>query len=140
MANDKNGSTIQTVAMIFGVGFLVAAVAGFVATGFSEMDANPDTAPRALGLFPVNVLHNVIHLLFGIWGLAAARTRDASRTYCRTSGVIYLVLILLAFVDETTFGLVPIGNEDILLHAVLALPLLYFGFAHSDGRVAAART
>jgi DMSO/TMAO reductase YedYZ heme-binding membrane subunit len=120
-------TTIQRVAQVFGIGFLLAAVAGFVAAGAS-MDPHTATAPRALGLFPVNLIHNLIHLAFGVWGLAASRSWGASRTYCRAAGVIYLVLMVMGFISPDTFGLVPIGSHDIWLHAVLGIPLAYFGF------------
>jgi hypothetical protein len=56
-----------------------------------------------LGLFPVNVLHNVIHLVFGVWGPMAARSADGVVAYCRVTSVIYLWLhgvigVLLTFV------------------------------------------
>lgn len=139
MANARAGerTTIQTVALIFGLGFLGAALFGFLAGG-TTMDANPETAPRALGLFPVNMLHNVVHLLFGIWGLVASRSWDASKTFCRVGGVAYILLIVLAFVDPTTFGLIPIGGNDIWLHALLGLPLAYFGFTARETRARAA--
>ena len=57
-------TTVQRVALVFGIGFLLAAAAGFLAPG-TTMDADMETAPRALGLFPVNLLHNCVHLLFG---------------------------------------------------------------------------
>jgi hypothetical protein len=120
-------TTVQRVAQVFGIGFLLAAVAGFVAAGGS-MDPHTATAPRALGLFPVNLLHNLIHLAFGVWGLAASRSWGAARTYCRAAGVTYLVLMVMGFIAPDTFGLVPIGGNDIWLHAVLGIPLAYFGF------------
>jgi hypothetical protein len=120
----------QRVALIFGVVFILVAVLGFVTKGGTGMDADMETAPRLLGLFPVNLLHNVVHLLFGLWGVAASRTWPAARTYCRAGGVIYLVLTVLGFVAPTTFGLIPIGGNDIWLHALLAAGLGYFGFLH----------
>jgi hypothetical protein len=122
-------TTVQKVALVFGVGFLLAAIAGFLATGISNMDPNPDTAPKALGLFPVNVLHNVVHLAFGVWGLVAMKSFEASKAYCQIAGVIYLVLAGVGFVAPTGFGLVPLGGADTWLHLVLGLPLVYFGFA-----------
>ena len=119
---------VQKVAMVFGIGFLIATVAGFLATGMSNMDPDPATAPRALGMFPVNVVHNIVHLVFGIWGLVASRTFDGARAYCRIAGVIYLVLFVLGFVAPTGFGLVPLGGTDPWLHLVLGAPLAYFGF------------
>lgn len=125
-------TTTQKVALIFGIGFLAATAAGFLATGMDNMDPNPETAPRALGLFPVNVLHNIVHLVFGIWGVLAMRTFDASRAYCRIAGAIYLVLVVAGFLFPTGFGLVPLGGTDPWLHLALGVPLAYFGFMHRD--------
>jgi hypothetical protein len=120
-------TTIQRVAQIFGIGFIIVALAGFVASGMS-MESDHTLAPKALGLFPVNLLHNIVHLVFGIWGLAAARSWSGAKQFCQIAGVIYAVLIVVGFLAPDGFGLVPLGGNDIWLHAVLALPLLYFGF------------
>ena len=128
-------TTVQKVAMVFGIGFLLAAIAGFLATGMSNMDPNPDTAPRALGMFPVNVVHNGVHLAFGIWGLLAARSFAGARNYARIAGVLYLVLVVLGFVVPNGFGLVPLGGNDIWLHLVLGAVLAYFGFTAREGAV-----
>lgn len=128
-------STVQRVAQVFGVVFLLIAILGFVITGAS-MESDPHAAPHLLGLFPVNLLHNIVHLLFGVWGLVASRTRPAARAYGRIGGVVYLALAALAFVDPTMFGLVPIGGHDIWLHAVLGLALAFVGFTDRDAATA----
>ena len=120
-------TTIQRLALIFGIGFLLAAGAGFVQGG-TTMDADMETAPRALGLFPVNLLHNLVHLAFGVWGVAASRSWGASRSYAQIAGVTYLLLAVLGFVTPELFGLVPIGGNDIWLHLLLGLPLAIAGF------------
>jgi hypothetical protein len=120
-------TTVQWVALIFGIGFLLATISGFMASGMS-MDADPATAPRALGLFPVNLVHNIVHLLFALWGLAASRSFEGARAYCRTAGIIYLVLAVLGYVVPNGFGLVPLGGNDPLLHIALGLPLVIAGF------------
>ena len=120
-------STIQIVALVFGVGFLIAAAAGFLVTGMTNMDPDPATAPRALGLFPVNVLHNIVHVVFGVWGLLAARSFGAAKTYATVSGAIYLVLVVVGLLAPTGFGLVPLGGTDPWLHAALGIPLLAAG-------------
>ncbi|HEX6642757.1 MAG TPA: DUF4383 domain-containing protein, partial [Thermoanaerobaculia bacterium] len=120
-------TTVQRAAQIFGIVFLLVGIAGFFVTGLS-MEADPEHAPRLLGLFPVNALHNVVHLLFGVWGLVASRTFEGSRTYGRVGGVVYLLLALLGFVSPDMFGLVPIGDHDIWLHAVLGIALAAVGF------------
>ena len=125
-------TTVQTVSLVFGIGFLAATVAGFLVTGMSNMDPNPETAPRALGLFPVNVVHNLVHLVFGIWGVVAMKSFDAARAYCRIAGVIYLVLVVVGFLFPTGFGLVPLGGTDPWLHLALGLPLAVVGFTARD--------
>lgn len=69
---------VRTFAAAFGLVFLLAGASGFI-PGLSPEHAHPDMIVSsefrlALGLFPVNVLHNLVHLAFGVWGLVAART------------------------------------------------------------------
>lgn len=124
-------TTVQRAAQIFGIVFILVGILGFLASGTS-MEHDPQLAPKILGLFPTNLLHNIVHLAFGAWGLVAARTFSGARTYGRVGGIIYLVLAALAFVDPTTFGLIPIGGNDIWLHAVLGIALAAVGFAAKD--------
>ena len=118
--------TVQRVAQVFGWIFVLVAVWGFFVSGGS-MEAGGD-APAILGLFPVNVLHNLAHLLLGIWGILAARSFGATRSYARIAGVLYLVLAVLGYVDPTAFGLMPLGGGDIGLHVALGLVLAAVGF------------
>ena len=120
-------TTVQRVAQIFGVVFILFGLLGFFLDGGTSMVADMDHAPRLLGLFPVNLLHNIAHLGLGIWGVVASRSWGAAKTYNTIAGGTYLLLTVLAFVDPTTFGLMPIGGNDIWLHAVLAAVQLYFG-------------
>ncbi len=89
---------------------------------------------RLFGLFPVNLLHNLVHLGLGVWGLVAAKDVAKSLLYCRSAAIIYLVLAVMGFVPglNTLFGLLPLHGHDIWLHIILALPLAYFGFVKSD--------
>ena len=120
-------STVQRVAQVFGIVFVLVGILGFVASG-GDMTADPGMAPMLLGLFPVNALHNGVHLGFGIWGLAASRSWSGAKTYCQIGGVAYLVLALAGFIAPDFFGIMPIGGNDIWLHAVLGIALAYFGF------------
>jgi len=113
----------QRVALLFGLVFLLVGILGFVTTG-TTMEASMENAPKLLGLFPVNALHNLVHCLFGIWGLAASRNAGSALAYCRIGGAIYLVLAILGLIAPTTFGLIPIGGNDVWLHAVLGVVLL----------------
>ena len=130
--------TIKAFSLLFGIVFLVAGVAGFI-PGLSPVHDHPgltmDAGSRlALGLFPVNLLHNIIHVLFGLWGLAAARSFAGSRAYARAVAIIYGLLTVMGLIPalNTTFGLVPIYGNDVWLHALLALVAAYFGFVHKE--------
>ena len=129
-------SAVQRVAQLFGLVFILVAILGFVASGGS-MEADPEMAPKLLGLFPVNLLHNVVHLLFGVWGLLAARSFDGAKTYGTVGGLLYLVLACIGYFVPDTFGLIPIGGNDIWLHALLGIALLVAGLTAKRAPVAA---
>jgi hypothetical protein len=112
----------QTTARVFGVVFLLIGVLGLVTTPFSMA---PDLL---LDLFPVNVLHNLVHLAFGAWGLVAGGSLGRASAYCRIGGVAYLTLAVVGLLTPTGFGLVPLGGHDIWLHAVLGGILVAVGF------------
>jgi hypothetical protein len=127
--------SIRHIALLFGIGFLLVGLLGFI----PAMRTDPASAPALamdhsygylFGLFPVNLLHNLVHLAFGVWGVIAVAGNRGARTYLQVTGVIYALLVLMGLVPgmNTTFGLVPIFGHDIWLHAVIAIPALYFGF------------
>jgi hypothetical protein len=82
------------------------------------------------GLFPVNVVHNLVHLGVGIWGIAAYATYPAARVYAQALAVIFGILTIMGFfpVLSTLFGLAPLFGHDIWLHALTAIVAAYFGF------------
>ena len=124
-----------TAALIFGVVFTLAGLAGFVAS------PPPPGAPAliiehghglALGLFPVNTLHNIVHLLFGGLGIAAGLGAVMSAgAYFRLAAITYALLTILGLVSatQTMFGLVPIWGADVWLHGLIAIAAAYLGFA-----------
>jgi len=128
---------VKRITMLFGVVFLLVGILGFTVAGGMNM-GDAANAPKLLGLFPVNVLHNFVHLLFGVLGVAASRSFSGAQLYCKAGGVIYLVLALLGFIDPTTLGLIPIGGNDIWLHALLGLVLAGVGFTAKETVVARA--
>lgn len=121
-------TTIQKLAAVFGVVFVLVAIVGFLAPGGMQMQpADPATTAKVLGMFPVNLLHNIVHLVFGIWGLAASRAWDGSKQFFVWVGGIYLILTIVGFLSPTGFGMVPLGGADIGLHCVLAIVMLAIG-------------
>lgn len=125
-------------ALAYGVVFLLVGIAGFI-PGLTVMPAMQDattadamTHDRLFGLFPVNALHNIVHIAFGIWGIAVYRSLSGARIYARSVAIVYAVLAIMGLIPtlNTLFGLVPLYGHDIWLHAVLALVAAYFGWAH----------
>lgn len=121
-------STVQRVAQIFGVVFLIIGLAGMFVPGGTSMRSEMEDAPLLLGLFPVNLAHNLVHLLFGAWGLVASRRFGAAVTYARIAGIAYLGLAVLGFFMPELPGLMPIGGYDIWLHLALGIVLSVVGF------------
>ncbi|MCU1372553.1 MAG: hypothetical protein JWO77_3747 [Ilumatobacteraceae bacterium] len=108
----------QRFALVVGIVFLLVGAAGFIPGVTSSFDdlmfAGHDSHAELLGVFQVSVLHNVVHLLFGIAGIVAARSLRGSRSYLLGGGVIYLVLALYGFVIDhaSDANFVPINRAD----------------------------
>ncbi len=129
----------RTFALLFGIVFLVVGVAGFIPGITVHGEHMPDIAVDAnyglvLGLFPVNILHNLVHILFGLWGLLSYKSLGAAKGYAKGVAIIYAVLTVAGLVPglNTMFGLVPLYGNDIWLHALLAAVAAYFGWMHRD--------
>jgi hypothetical protein len=130
----------RTFALVWGIVFLVIGAAGLVpgllhAPAMNDPDLTVRTMyGRELGLFPVNILHSLVHLLFGAWGVMAYRSWDAARIYARATAIVYAVFVVMGLVPSlnTTFGLVPLFSHDVWLHVILAAGAAYFGFVHRD--------
>jgi hypothetical protein len=116
---------LQRLTFAYSAMFLVIAVVGFVIHG-----THSEPATNLFGLFPVNGLHNFVHLLIGVAGVAAAMLgAKACRAYARVVGVVYSAVGVLGFFSPTTFGLMPIGGPDIALHLAAGAIALYLGFS-----------
>jgi hypothetical protein len=118
---------IQRVATISGVVFILVSVLGLFVGGMPGMRMG-GASVLLLGLFPVNMLHNLVHGAFGVWGVVAGRSEKASVTYTLGSGVAYLLLGVLGMFTDSLLGMVPIGGYDVVLHLVLAIVLAGCGF------------
>jgi Domain of unknown function (DUF4383) len=125
---------VQQAAFLVGVVFLVVGVAGFIpgiTTHYGDMTfAGHDSMAKLLGIFMVSVLHNIVHLLFGIAGIALAKTAAGAKQYLIVGGVIYLVLWIYGLVIDKTSSanFVPINTADNWLHLVLGVGMIALGF------------
>jgi hypothetical protein len=123
-------TNMQKAAAAVGVVFLLVGILGFipgVTTNYSDMTfAGHQSDAKLLDIFEVSVLHNIVHLLFGVAGLALARTWDTARLYLLAGGVVYLVLWLYGLLvdKEASANFVPVNNADDWLHLVLGLGMI----------------
>jgi uncharacterized protein DUF4383 len=127
---------VQSLAALIGAVFLAVGVLGFIpgiTTNYGDMAfAGSDSGAKLLGIFQVSVLHNVVHLLYGIAGLGLARTFEGARTFLIGGGVVYLALWLLGIVGGADW--VPTNTADDWLHFVLGLGMVALGFVTTRGR------
>jgi ABC-type glycerol-3-phosphate transport system permease component len=132
----------RAVALILGIVFLVVGIAGFI-PGFIQFPGDaPVTGvyvPRlsfsdgyghVFGLFPTNFLHNAIHIVVGVLGIAAATSFSGSLVYNRGFAVVYTLIVLMGLLPatNTTFGLMPIYGNNVWFNALTALIAGYVGF------------
>jgi len=121
-----NRSTVQMAALVFGAIYLVVGIFGFLPFLGASYTL---TSHALLGIFQINLLHNLVHMVIGIAGLAAAASLANSRMFCQVVGVILLLLGVLGVFVANPLGLLYIGGLDIALHLVTGAVLAYFGFA-----------
>jgi TctA family transporter len=133
--NDR--TPVQNAARLLGIVFLLVAILGFVpgitTNLYDGLDfAGNDGNAELLGLFQVSVLHNIVHGLFGVAGLALAATASGARTYLVGGGALYLALWILGLLGGADW--IPANDADNWLHFVLGLAMVGIGVALTRGR------
>jgi hypothetical protein len=133
---------VQLVAGAVGAVFLLVGVLGFVpgiVTNFDDLGfAGHGSGAELLGLFQVSVLHNVVHLLFGVVGLVLARSSAAKATlFLVVGGLIYLVLAVFGAAiehDASALNFVPLNEADSYLHLALGAAMITAGVVTTRGQ------
>jgi hypothetical protein len=112
--------------MLVGLVFLLVGILGFIpgiTTNYDDLKfAGHDSDAQLLGIFDTSILHNIVHLLFGVAGLALAKTFEGARSFLIGGGVIYLTLFLYGAIfghDERSANFVPVNWADNVLHLAL---------------------
>ncbi len=114
----------QKAATWFGVIFIVIGILGFI----------PGVTPNGhiLGIFHVDAVHNVVHLLSGIIALLCAGSFGAAKTYFKIFGVVYAIVTIIGLVNGVSvLGIFPVNMADNILHLVIAVLALALGFGGS---------
>jgi hypothetical protein len=126
-------SPVRAVTLLFGALFLLIGVAGFIpglTSDYGDLGfAGEESTAELFGTIQVSVLHNVVHLLFGVAAVAMARTETGARTYLVGAGTIYLVLWIFGLIvhGEDKGNVIPVNTEGNWLHLGLSLALLGLG-------------
>jgi hypothetical protein len=129
-------SPVQALAALVGAVFLAVGVLGFIpgiTTHYGDLSfAGDGSTAKLLGVFQVSVLHNIVHVLFGLAGLGLARTWDGARTFLIGGGAVYLVLWVLGIVGGADW--IPANTADDWLHFALGVGMIALGFAATRDR------
>jgi hypothetical protein len=123
----------RLVATIFGAVYILVGLLGFAVTGGVGFLATE--GGLLLGIFMVNPLHNIAHLLIGaallIAGLASAR---AAKTVNIVIGATYLLLGIVGFfLVGTALNILALNTFDHFLHLASAIVLLGVGLGAERG-------
>lgn len=128
-------------ALVFGIAYLGAGLLGLMPGLLTPPP--PDAPPvrfdvmngMLLGLFHVNLLHTVVHLAIGAWGLAAFMGWFQPRVYARSLAVLYGALGIIGLIPglHTLLGLVPLHGHDVWLHLGTAAVAAFFGWRQDTG-------
>jgi hypothetical protein len=127
---------VQVAALFVGIAFLLVGILGFIPGITTNLYdglkfAGHDGDAKLLGLFQVSILHNIVHLLFGVAGIALAKTFSGARSYLIGGGIIYLVLWVYGLVVDmgSDANFVPVNNADNWLHFLLGAMMVVLGLA-----------
>ena len=145
-------------ALALGIIFTVIGVAGFIPSlvtlpGAAGAPISADQVPATaganyaaaymrgfgyvFGLFPSNLLHNITHLAFGLFGLYSATGDRGAFNYNRFFAICYLLIAVLGLIPvaNTLFGFMPIFGNNVWLNAITGAIAAYYAFVwHKNHR------
>ena len=126
----------STFALIAGIVYLGLGILGLIPAALVSppIDAPPTNFTLLygylLGLFPVNLLHSLMNIVIGAWGISAWSGRSSSISFARGLAILCAALAVIGMfpVLNTTLGMIPIHGNDVWLHGITAVIAAYFGW------------
>jgi Domain of unknown function (DUF4383) len=129
--------TSRNFAFFSGIFFLAIGILGFI-PGLLTIPVTQPDPPMLIdsgygylfGLFPTNVIHNLVHVAVGIWGLSSARNPQSALFYCQAFTILYSLIVVMGIIPglSTTFGLMPIFGGNVILNLAATALAAYCGF------------
>ncbi|GGC55484.1 DUF4383 domain-containing protein [Hoyosella rhizosphaerae] len=116
-----------------GLAFLAIGVLGFIpgaTTGTDELSwAGPHTDTYLFGIFAVSILHNLVHLGFGILGLIMALRPIGARIYLIGGGLGYIAITIYGLMIDhgSDLNFLPVNDADNWLHLGVGLGMVFLG-------------
>ena len=129
---DRRSALATQFCLVVGAVLVIAGIIGFFYS--STFTSDESVHDDVFGLLSVNGWHNVVHLVTGLLGLAAAGY--AARQYALGLGLVYLVVAVWGFIigsGDSILSIVPVNTEDNILHLILGLTGLAAGAATQAG-------
>jgi Domain of unknown function (DUF4383) len=132
----RSGPSVQLLATLVGATLVVVGVVGFIPGLTTNLYdglefAGDDGEAQIFGVFDTSVLHNLVHLTFGLVGLVMARTWSGARTFLIGGGVIYVALWVLGLLSGLDW--IPVSDADDWLHFVVGVAMIGLGYATTRG-------
>ena len=122
----------QTFALVFGVVYLLVGIVGFFVTGFDGFASK--SYDEKLILFPLNPLHNIVHIAIGALWIGSAAKHATAKSTNMLIGVMYAAVAVLGLVGVLDFlEIKDAGSADNYLHLATAALAIYFGSAGAEG-------
>jgi hypothetical protein len=137
-----DGARAQPIAAVAAGAVGLVGILGFVpgiTTHYGDLSfAGHGSGAKLLGIFQVSILHNIVHLLFGVVGLVLAKTADGARTFLLGGGAVYLLLWIIGLAGAGDW--IPVNTADNWLHFGLGVGMILLGLAAGRGRSRVAST
>lgn len=145
MPSDR--SPAQLLTLLIGATFILVGILGFIPGITSHLYGGLDFAghnskAELFHVFQVSWLHNLVHIAFGLVGLAFASSAATARLYLIGGGVVYLLLWFYGLLIDQAGGanFVPFNTADNWLHFALGTGMIVLGYATTRGRELAPAT